>query len=163
MSPLPAWLWAAIGVVLIMMESVHGAFIVSVLGTAALLTALVALLITHSLSVTLPIFVVLSIAGLVVVRPWAVRHVHRWPGAQATNVQSFVGQTVRLVRAFGPDGIGYVLVGAENWRARLADGWEQREYPVGSELTVLGVEGATLQVCPEVLTEASKESRMSHR
>lgn len=158
---MPAWLWAAIGVVLIMMESAHGAFIVSMLGTAALLTALFALLVTHSLSVTLPLFVLFSIAGLVLVRPWAVRHVRSWPGSRATNVQSFVGQTVRLVRGFGPDGIGYVVVGAENWRARLADGWEQREYPVGSELTVLGVEGTTLQVCPEVLAESSQESHAS--
>lgn len=147
-----AWAWIVVGFVLLAMEAMHGAFILSMIGLAALATAVVAALTGGSLVFALPAFVVFSLATLFLLRPFAVRRLHRWPGNANTNVSALMGQSARVVQPFaGEDRVGYILIGGEKWRAKLAEGWEIDQLPTGSNCTVLRIDGATLEVCPEEL------------
>ena len=142
------WVWAVIGIALLVLESMHGAFVLSVLGVGALAAAVMALLLPLAV-VTVPTFAVVSIVGLFTLRPWAVRRFGR-RGGMATNVDALVGRTAQVLVPFEPETrTGRVVVGAEQWRARLEEGWAAPG--VGGQCTVLSVDGNTLQVCPEDL------------
>ncbi len=142
------WVWAVIGIALLVLESMHGAFVFSVLGVGALAAAVAGLFMPLSV-VTLPVFTVVSVVGLFTLRPWAVRRFGR-RGGLATNAEAVVGRQAQVTAAFEPETrTGRVAVGAEQWRARVAEGWPMPG--VGGCCTVLSVEGNTLQVCPEDL------------
>ena len=142
------WVWAVIGVALLVLESMHGAFVLSVLGVGALVAAVVALLVPLTI-VTLPTFAVVSGVGLFTLRPWVLRR-FGGRGGIATNADAMVGRMAQVLVPFEPETrTGRVVVGAEQWRARVAEGWAMPG--VGGQCTVLSVEGNTLQVCPEDL------------
>jgi len=147
------------GLLLILLEAAHGAFVLSMVGLAALVTAAVAAAGLRSLAVTVPVFLVVSLGLLLLLRPLAVRRLRSWPASAATNVQALVGQTGRVVVPFDDRGVGYVLVGGERWRAHVAEGWDTARLSVGSTCTVLAVQGATLEVCPEPLTTENAQDR----
>ena len=156
-----AWAWVILGCVLLVMETMHGAFILSMLGLAALGTAVVALLTGGSLMIGIPAFVALGVASLLLLRPLAIRRFHRWPDDAPSGVSALVGQPARVVRPFSSeDRVGYILVGNEQWRARLAEGWACDQMPEGSACRVLGIEGTTLEVCPEQLSVTAGGNRV---
>lgn len=139
------WEWAGLGVILMLLEVLHGAFILSVLGASALVTAAVDVLFP-SLALTLITFAILAALGLWLLRPRLLRRVRGRAGAAAeTNVAALVGSTARVQVPFDDEGMGRVRVGTEEWRARLRTG---EPWTPGTPLTVVGSSGATLEVAP---------------
>ncbi len=139
---LPAWVWAAVGVLLMLLESLHGAFILSILGAAALVVAALSWLVPIS-GIQLVAWAALSLVGLWLVRPVLTRRWGKGRGAP-TNVAALVGQRGVVVAPFDPRRVGRVRVGGETWRAHLVEGCPVP--PEGAELAVVGSQGATLEV-----------------
>ncbi len=89
-------------------------------------------------------FAVATAAGLVVVRPIAMRHIKQ-PPLLRTGTSALVGRSAKVVEEITDDG-GRVRIGGELWSARPYD--ESQVIPVGSTVNVFAIEGATALVHP---------------
>ena len=89
-------------------------------------------------------FVLASLAGLVVVRPAAMRHLRRTPSVRS-GTAALVGQTAYVLADVTPHG-GRVRIGGEEWSARPYD--ESSVIPAGSTVDVLQIKGAMALVHP---------------
>ena len=89
-------------------------------------------------------FAVASAAGLVVVRPIAMRHIKQ-PPLLRTGTSALVGRSAKVVEEVTDDG-GKVRIGGELWSARPYD--ESQVIPAGSTVDVFAIEGATALVHP---------------
>ncbi|MGD0924013.1 MAG: NfeD family protein [Streptosporangiaceae bacterium] len=96
------------------------------------------------LPVQLGAFAVATAAGLVVVRPIAMRHIKQ-PPLLRTGTSALVGRSAKVIEEITDDG-GRVRIGGELWSARPYD--ESQVIPVGSTVDVFAIEGATALVHP---------------
>lgn len=64
---------------------------------------------------------------------------------QPSNVDATVGKTAVVTKRIAPREAGLVKVGAEEWRAELGQ-TDDSAREIGAVVTVVGVEGVTLQV-----------------
>jgi membrane protein implicated in regulation of membrane protease activity len=89
-------------------------------------------------------FVVVAGAGLVLVRPVAVRHLKQPPPLR-TGTAALVGRSAVVLREVdGHD--GRVRIGGEEWSARCYD--ETLVIPAGATVDVIQIEGASALVYP---------------
>jgi membrane protein implicated in regulation of membrane protease activity len=89
-------------------------------------------------------FVIAAGAGLVLVRPIAVRHLKQ-PPTLRTGTAALVGRRALVQQEVnGHD--GRVRIGGEEWSARSYD--ETLVIPVGATVDVIQIEGATALVYP---------------
>lgn len=136
-------IWVILAVVLGVAELFTLTAALGLLGVAALLTALTAAV---GLPVPLQIivFALSSTAGMVVLRPLAVRHLKQ-PPLQRFGVEALVGKPAYVVsEVTGRD--GRVRVGGEEWSARAYD--ETLVIPTGATVDIIEIEGATALVYP---------------
>ena len=127
-----------------------------VLGAAELMTvtltlgliavAAVAAAVTGATGLPVPVqiltFVLVSVAGLGLVRPIAKRHLKQPPRCAAAAA-ALVGRTALVLRETDGHG-GRVRIGGEEWSSRSYD--ETLVIPVGATVDVLQLEGVTALV-----------------
>jgi membrane protein implicated in regulation of membrane protease activity len=89
-------------------------------------------------------FAVVAVAGLVLVRPIAIRHIKQ-PPALRTGVAALVGKTGVVVQEVDGHN-GRVRIGGEIWTSRSYD--ESTVIPVGTRVDILQIEGVTALVYP---------------
>jgi membrane protein implicated in regulation of membrane protease activity len=89
-------------------------------------------------------FVVVSLAGIVVIRPLGLRRLRRRP-ALRTGTAALVGATGHVLADVSPHG-GRIRIGGEEWSARPYD--EVSVIPTGSTVDILQIKGATALVHP---------------
>ena len=89
-------------------------------------------------------FAVVAVAGLVVVRPIAIRHIKQPPPLR-TGVAALVGRTAIVVEEVTGHA-GRVRIGGEVWTSRAYD--DSLVIPVGAKVDVLQIEGVTALVYP---------------
>ncbi|MEU6714924.1 NfeD family protein [Nonomuraea sp. NPDC046802] len=136
-------IWVILAVVLGVAELFTLTAAVGLLGAAALLTAA-----TAAIGLPVPLqllfFAVSSAAGLVMLRPIAMRHI-RQPPLQRFGVEALVGKPAYVVvEVTGRE--GRVRVGGEEWSARAYD--ETLVIPTGATVDIIEIEGATALVYP---------------
>ncbi|MEV0583942.1 NfeD family protein [Nonomuraea sp. NPDC050310] len=136
-------IWLVLAVVLGIAELFTLTAALGLLGTAALLTAGVAAL-GLPVPVQLLVFALSSAAGILVIRPIAMRHI-RQPQLQRFGVEALVGKPAYVVQEVtGRE--GRVRIGGEEWSARAYD--ETLVIPAGTAVDVIEIEGATALVYP---------------
>ncbi|GAT70127.1 NfeD family protein [Planomonospora sp. ID91781] len=139
------WLiWLILAVVLGVAEIFTLTTALGLLGGAALFASAAALL---GLPVPLQLiaFAGSLVAGVVLIRPVARRHLRPPPPDQRFGVQALVGRTAYVTREVtGRD--GRVRIGGEEWSARAYD--ETLVIPAGASVDVIEIEGATALVYP---------------
>ncbi|MEO3891217.1 NfeD family protein [Nonomuraea sp. B5E05] len=136
-------IWIILAVVLGVAEIFTLTASLGLLGAAALLTAA-----TAALGLPVPLqlmfFAASSAAGLLVLRPIAMRHVKQ-PALQRFGVEALVGKPAYVIsEVTGHD--GRVRVGGEEWSARAYD--ETLVIPTGATVDIIEIEGATALVYP---------------
>ncbi|MBT2439697.1 NfeD family protein [Streptomyces sp. ISL-36] len=89
-------------------------------------------------------FTAIAVAGLLVVRPVAVRHLRK-PQTQRFGVEALVGKAAYVVSEVTGMG-GRVRIGGEEWTARAYD--ETLVIPAGTTVDVVEISGATALVYP---------------
>lgn len=135
--------WLAAGLVLGIVEVVTVDLIFLMLAVAAVLAAGAAVL-GVPLVGQVVVFVIAAIILLLLVRPWARRHLSRSTPDVRTNAQSLVGrEAVALTRLTGVE--GRVRLAGETWSARTSD---RAEVPAGTHVRVVLIDGATAVVGP---------------
>ncbi len=92
----------------------------------------------------LTVFAVVSVAGIVLIRPLALRRLRRRPSLR-TGTAALVGQTGLTLTEITPHS-GRIRIGGEEWSARPYD--EVSVIPAGSTVDVLQIKGATALVHP---------------
>jgi membrane protein implicated in regulation of membrane protease activity len=135
-----AIVWLVVAVLLGGVELFTLSAVAGLLGGAALLTAGTAAL---GLPVVLqfPVFAVAAVAGLLLLRPVAVRHLLHPSGS--FGVDALVGRSARVTREVSDQG-GTVRVGGDDWTARTVLG--ARPIPVGATVDIVTIDGATAVV-----------------
>jgi len=138
------WLiWMVVAVVLGVAEIFTLTAALGVLGTAAVVPAVLAAL-GLPLPVQLVMFALAAVAGVVLVRPVALRHM-RQPQLERFGVDALVGKRAFVVREV-TDRDGLVRIDGDEWTARAFD--DSTVIPVGAAVDVMRISGTTAYVYP---------------
>ncbi|HJP80232.1 MAG TPA: NfeD family protein [Pseudonocardiaceae bacterium] len=135
-----AIVWLIIGVVLVIAEVLSGAFVLVMLGAAALVAALVAA-VGLGLPISAVAFVVVAGGGITLARPALVRKMHT--EHHKTNVEALVGKRATVVTTVDAQA-GQVKIEGALWSARAYDETEVLE--IGRSVTIMSISGATALV-----------------
>jgi membrane protein implicated in regulation of membrane protease activity len=145
-----AVVWLVLGVVLLAVELHHFAFY-ALFGTlAAFAAALVALVAPSAVPLQVAVFVAVTSAGVVLIRPYVSRaFAHRREGTVARGVHGgLVGAEVVALDAIGDEHApGHVRLAGERWLAVSGSG---HVLPAGTDVEVTAVRGTTLLVWPRL-------------
>ena len=140
---MPAWLiWAILAVVLAVGEiATPGLFFLGPVALAAVAAGIVALADVGA-ALQLIVFIAVSIASVLFLRPLARHHLHM-PAALRTGTAALEGTKALVLERVDVNG-GRVRIGGEEWSARayLDDGI----YEPGARVEVVKIEGATALV-----------------
>lgn len=137
-------IWLGLLVVFLVLEGAT-AGMVSLWFAAGSLAALIAAMLNAPGWVQLALFVAVSAALLLALRPWAKRHVN--PRGTATNVDAVIGTRGYVtipIDNLSPS--GQVKLGSMTWTARSSSG---APIPEGTLVRVDRVEGVKVFVTPE--------------
>jgi membrane protein implicated in regulation of membrane protease activity len=138
------WLiWLVVAVVLGVAEIFTLTAALGVVGGAALVTAVVALT-GLPVAVQFLVFAAAATTGVVLVRPVALRHMHK-PQTHLFGVQALVGKRAFVVREV-TDRDGLVRIDGEEWTARPFE--DSVVIPAGAAVDVLRISGTTAIVYP---------------
>jgi membrane protein implicated in regulation of membrane protease activity len=146
---MPYHWWLIAALILAIGEMYTLGFLLGCLTVGALAAGLTAIF-TPDLNWQMAAFTVVALISGFTLRPLAVRFFHK-PGAlKETNAAALINQVAIVVEP--PDlttGVGRVLVGGENWRARVAQGADpELLQDKGTRASVVGIEGATVLIEP---------------
>lgn len=89
-------------------------------------------------------FCVVSLLMIGFVRPVALRHLHRGPADQRSNIERLIGESALVMEAVSASG-GLVKIGGDVWSARSETGVLQP----GQHAVVSAIDGATAVVAPQ--------------
>lgn len=142
-----AWIiWLLAAVLLGVAELATLTAALGLLGAAALLTSGAAAL-GLPVPLQLVVFAALSVAGIVVLRPVAQRHLAQARG-QDFGIDAVIGTPGYVLQEVTGQA-GRIRVGGEEWTARAFD--ESLVIPEGTKVDVLRIDGATAVVYPREL------------
>lgn len=137
-------MWLVFAVVLGVAEIFTLTAALGLLGGAALITSLFAV-IGLPLPAQLLVFTVAAAAGIVLVRPVARRHMLR-PQRDRFGVDALVGRPARVLQEVTGHG-GRIRIGGEEWTAHAYD--ESLVIPAGAIVNVMEIRGAIAVVYPQ--------------
>src|SRR3954447_5148928 len=139
---MPEWVaWTIVAAALAVGGIFTLGFFLGPIALAAAVAAVVAAL-GAAVEVQFAVFVLLSAASVLVLRPIAMRHM-RTPTALRTGTAALVGQRAVVVQRVDADQ-GQVKIGGEVWTARPYD--ESDVFEAGARVDVLKIDGATALV-----------------
>jgi membrane protein implicated in regulation of membrane protease activity len=136
------WVWWMIAAgVLAIGEIATLGFFLGPVAVAAVTAAIVAL-VGGGLAAQWIVFIAVSLASLLVLRPIARRHL-RTPSQLRTGTAALVGRQAVVLERVDRDG-GQVKLGGEVWSARSFD--DDQSFEAGTRVEVMKIDGATALV-----------------
>jgi membrane protein implicated in regulation of membrane protease activity len=136
------WVWWMIAAgALAVGEIFTMGFFLGPIAIAAVLASIVSL-VGGGLAVSWIVFIVASLASLLVLRPIATRHL-RTPPRIRTGTAALLGAPATVVERVDANG-GCVKIGGEVWTARAYD--EDESFEPGARVEVMKIDGATALV-----------------
>ena len=90
------------------------------------------------------VFCVVSLLMIAFVRPVTLKHLHKGPAEQRTNIDRLIGETALVMEPVTSTG-GRVKIGGDIWSARSDSG----VLAEGQRVIVAAIEGATAVVAPQ--------------
>jgi membrane protein implicated in regulation of membrane protease activity len=136
------WVWWMIAAgVLAVGEIATLGFFLGPIAIAAVTAAIVAL-VGGGLALQWVVFIAMSLASLLVLRPIATRHL-RTPAQLRTGTAALVGSQAVVLERVDRDG-GQVKLAGEVWTARSYD--EDESFEPGARVEVMKIDGATALV-----------------
>ena len=141
------WLWILAALVSGIIEVMSGSFVFLMFAIGAL-AAGIADACGADLTVQVIVFIVVSIALLVILRPFLKGRIDRSSGYVPSNTDGLIGKTGYVTEAVG-ERHGRIQFSGGEWSART----EGPELPVGTEVRVDRIDGATAVVSALSLTQ----------
>ena len=143
------WHWIVGGLILIALEIVAPGVFLLWIGTGAIATgAIVAALNIASWEIQCLIFVPLAFLSLILGRKFILKAAPSTDTTLNRRLASYIGRRAEVTQAI-VNGKGRIRLGDTLWIAQGSD------CPIGTWVTVTGVEGSELVVCPETQKEPS--------
>ena len=136
-------LWLTVFLVFAAVEMLTLDLFFIILGGGAL-AGLVADFAGADLWLQIVVFCVVSLLMIAFVRPVTLKHLHKGPAEQRTNVDRLIGETALVMEAVSATG-GRVKIGGDIWSARSDSG----TLTEGQRVIVAAIEGATAVVAPQ--------------
>lgn len=134
-------IWAIIFFGMIIFELVTLGNLVSIWFAIGALGSLVVSLVSDSITIQVIIFVVLSVASLIFVRP--ITHKILKGSETATNADRLIGKTYVLNKEVTKDEWGLMKINGDEWSVTTAD---HSEIEAGTLVEVVAIEGVKLIV-----------------
>ncbi len=136
----PGWIWAIVGLLLLIAEVVAPGFFLVFLGVAAIATGLFALLFDLGLAPQLVLFVIYTALAVMIGKRWYAEpdHANQSIGLNDPS-DRMIGKSVTVVDPVDEHG-GRVKVGDSEWTARGGPA------AAGERVTITGVDGNCLTV-----------------
>ena len=136
------WLWILAALVCGIVEVMSVSFVFLMFAIGAL-AAGIASAFGANLTIQVIVFVVVSIALLALVRPFLKGRIDKTTNYVPSNTDGLIGKTAYVTEAVGERHGRIQFTGGE-WSARSSEGL----IPVGTEVTVVAIDGATAVVQP---------------
>ena len=140
------WVWLAAAVAAVGIELLVTDLTFLLIGAGALASAASSVL-GAPVWAQVTVGVAVSLAGIVFVRPIALRHLRRVPLDTRTGVDALPGLTGKALTEVTVDS-GQMTLRGEVWSARLDSQVTRVAVPAGSRLVVTRIDGATALVHP---------------
>jgi membrane protein implicated in regulation of membrane protease activity len=139
---MPDWVgWTIAAAALAAGEILTMGFFLGPIALAAAVAA-VAAAVGASIELQFAVFVLCSLASVLVLRPVALRHL-RTPGALRSGTAALIGQRALVLERVDSDH-GQVKIGGEVWTARPYD--DSEVFEPGTRVDVMKIDGATALV-----------------
>lgn len=138
------WIWLGLTIVFIVFELITTSLTTIWFAGGGLVAFILALL-KAPWWAQLAAFLVVSLVLLIFTRPVLTKVLH--VGGTRTNVDSLIGQRAKvIVDINNAEGIGYAIVGGQDWSARSED--DSVVIPKDCEAVIVGVSGVKLILRP---------------
>ena len=135
-------MWAVIAVLCLILELTAGDFFILCFSIGAAFAATSAAF-GAGFYVQLGVFAVFTLVSLFLVRPFALRYLHRNDENRVSNADALLGRKGRVVEAIEPDGFGRVQIDGDVWKAVTKGG---EAIPVGTNVRVVDRESIIITV-----------------
>lgn len=133
--------WAVVAVLGLILELSSGDFFIICFAIGAVGAAVVSPF--AGIYVQLVVFAVVTLISIFLVRPVALRYLHRGEENRVSNADALLGQTGVVSEAIKAGGFGRVAIGGDDWKA-VSSG--PGELPVGTKVRVVGRESIIITV-----------------
>lgn len=133
--------WAVVAVLGLILELMSGDFFIICFAIGAVGAALVSPF--AGIYMQLVVFAVMTLISIFLVRPLALRYLHRGEVNRVSNADALLGQTGVVSETIQAEGFGRVAIGGDDWKA-VAAGPE--EIPQGTRVRVVGRESIIITV-----------------
>ena len=133
-------IWAIIAVVCLILELSSGDFFIICFSIGAVF-AIVGTILGLNVYWQLFIFAIFSLLSVLLVRPVALRYLHKNDPNRASNADALIGRTGRVTEEIKADGNGYVQIDGDLWKAVSTV-----DIPVGTSVRVIGRESTIITV-----------------
>ena len=135
--------WAVVAVLGLILELSSGDFFIMCFAIGACGAAIVSPF--ANIYVQLAVFVVITAISIFVVRPFALRYLHKADDDRVSNDDAMIGQQGRVSETIQAGGYGRVAIGGDDWKAVSSS---SDEIPVGTRVRVVKVESIIITVEP---------------
>ena len=135
-------LWAVIAVVCLILELSSGDFFIVCFSIGAVFGALSSLAGLGVYGQAL-VFAVATLLSIFLVRPMALRYLHRGEEDRVSNADALMGRRGRVVEPIEAGGYGRVAIDGDVWKAVTTDG---KAVPEGAFVRVVGRESTIITV-----------------
>ena len=135
--------WTVVAVLGLIHELSSGDFFIMCFAIGACGAAIVSPF--ANIYVQLAVFVVITAISIFVVRPFALRYLHKADDDRVSNVDAMIGQQGRVSETIQAGGYGRVAIGGDDWKAVSSS---SDEIPVGTRVRVVKVESIIITVEP---------------
>lgn len=135
-------MWAVIAVLCLILELTAGDFFIICFSIGAVFAAACAAL-GGGFYWQLAVFAALTLVSLFLVRPFALRYLHRNEEQRMSNADALIGRRGRVVEAIEKNGFGRVAIDGDVWKA-VAN--VDEKIPVGTAVRVVDRESIIITV-----------------
>ncbi|MGP1351198.1 MAG: NfeD family protein [Hoylesella marshii] len=137
------WLfWLLTAILCLILEVSSGTFYIMCLAIGAVCAAFAGM-VTDSVYVQVVIFALSSLVSIFLVRPFAMRYLHRAKGDKVSNADALMGRVGTVSEAIVGGGFGRVAIDGDDWKAVSADG---AAIALGEKVKVTGRESIIITV-----------------
>lgn len=135
-------MWAVIAVVCLILELTAGDFFIICFSIGAVFAAVGAVF-GLGFYWQLAVFALFTTLSLFLVRPFALRYLHKNDDHRVSNADALIGRRGRVVEEIEAEGFGYVAIDGDVWKAMYAG---QTAVPVGTYVRVVSRESIIITV-----------------
>ncbi|MBQ6205112.1 MAG: NfeD family protein [Prevotella sp.] len=135
-------MWAIVAVICLILELMNGDFFIMCFAIGGVCAAICAAL-GANFYWQMGIFALFTLISLFLVRPFALRYLHRNDEARPSNADALIGRKGKVIEAIEADGFGRVAIDGDVWKAVSVGGVA---IPRGAQVRVKSMESITVTV-----------------